>query len=76
MNSLRRITNRMNMNDATITPEKGNDWVRVQIPRTQVLEFLKAGLICTSDMRCLGCDSKNCLWKLVLKASAYRMGRS
>lgn len=66
----------MNTNDTTITPEKGNDWVRVQIPRTKVLELLKAGLICTSDMKCLDCDSKNCLWKLVLKASAYRMGRS
>lgn len=50
--------------------------VRLQIPQAKLLELMKAGLLCASDMKCLDCESKRCLWKLALKAGAFRMDRA
>ena len=49
--------------------------VLIQISETKLLQLLKGGLLCASDMRCLDCESKHCLRRLVMKAGTYCMGR-
>lgn len=65
----------MKTENERISPHQHKGVVRVQITEAKLLELLKGGLLCTSDMRCLDCESKDCLWRLTIKAGAYRMGR-
>jgi len=49
--------------------------VRVEIEATTLLKLLEERRICGSDMRCLDCESKSCLWRLLLAACARGLGR-
>ena len=49
--------------------------VRVEIEADTLLTLLKGRRLCASDMRCLDCESKHCLWRLLLKACASDLGK-
>jgi hypothetical protein len=49
--------------------------VRVEIGADKLQELLRARRICAADLRCLDCDSKDCLWRLCLDAIAEELGR-
>ncbi len=42
--------------------------LRVEIAADKLLELLRARRICASELRCLDCESKTCLWRLCLNA--------
>jgi hypothetical protein len=42
--------------------------LRVEIAADKLLELLRARRICASELRCLDCESKSCLWRLCLNA--------
>jgi hypothetical protein len=42
--------------------------VRVEIDEEKLLQLLKAKQLCAADMRCLDCESKHCLLRLLLQA--------
>jgi hypothetical protein len=40
--------------------------LRLEIPAETLLRLLASGQLCAADIRCLDCDSKQCLWRLLL----------
>lgn len=40
--------------------------LRLEIPAETLLRLLASGQLCAADVRCLDCDSKQCLWRLLL----------
>jgi hypothetical protein len=44
--------------------------VRVEIDAATLLQLLKGRRLCAADMRCLDCESKHCLLRLLLQAYA------
>ncbi len=47
--------------------------VRIEIQSDKLLTLLRQGLICAADLRCLDCNSKRCLLRLVMKACAANL---
>jgi hypothetical protein len=47
--------------------------VRVEIDAAILLQLLQGRRLCAADMRCLDCESKHCLLRLLLKACAKEM---
>jgi hypothetical protein len=47
--------------------------VRVEIDTAILLQLLKGRRLCAADMRCLDCESKSCLLRLLLKACAQEV---
>jgi hypothetical protein len=47
--------------------------VRVEINAAMLLQLLKGRRLCAADMRCLDCESKRCLLRLLLKACAQEI---
>jgi hypothetical protein len=50
--------------------------VRVEIESGTILQLLKGRRICASDMRCLDCESKRCLMRLLLEACLHDMAEN
>ena len=50
--------------------------VRVEIEAASLLQLLKGRRLCATDMRCLDCQSKRCLLRLLLKACADDLAES
>jgi hypothetical protein len=49
---------------------EGARLVRVEIDAATLLQLLKGRRLCAADMRCLDCESKRCLLRLLLRACA------
>jgi hypothetical protein len=47
--------------------------VKVEIDAAILLQLLQGRRLCAADMRCLDCESKRCLLRLLLKACAREM---
>lgn len=50
-----------------------NGCLRLEISARTLLRLLASGRLCAADFRCLDCESKRCVWRLLLK-SASRSG--
>jgi hypothetical protein len=50
--------------------------VRVEIDATTLLQLLKGRRLCAADMRCLDCESKRCLLRLLLRACAQDLSKA
>lgn len=44
----------------------GEKWVRVEVAPETLHRLLAAGQLCAADLRCLDCESKQCIWRLCL----------
>ncbi|MCB1757617.1 MAG: hypothetical protein KDJ38_19005 [Gammaproteobacteria bacterium] len=42
--------------------------IRLEMQADVLLRLLENGALCVSDFRCLGADSKQCVWNLCLKS--------
>jgi hypothetical protein len=47
--------------------------LQVEVDSTTLLQLLKGRRLCASDIRCLDCESKRCLMRLLLRACAQDM---
>jgi hypothetical protein len=50
--------------------------VRVEIDAKTLLKLLKGRRLCATDMRCLDCESKRCLMRLLLRACAQDLAET
>ncbi|MDO6460006.1 hypothetical protein Q4485_04805 [Granulosicoccaceae sp. 1_MG-2023] len=44
--------------------------VRMQLDEQTLQRLLKSGHLCAADFRCLDCESKACVWRLLLQQAA------
>jgi hypothetical protein len=49
-----------------------NATLRIEITEEMMQRLLDGGQVCASDLNCLDCESKHCLWRLCLKSCARR----
>ena len=49
-----------------VFPDDGSR-IRLELDIHTLRRLLGSGLLCASDVRCLDCDSKHCVWKLCLQ---------
>ncbi len=42
--------------------------VRVEVAEETLCRLLRAGQLCAAELRCLDCESKQCLWRLCLES--------
>ena len=47
-----------------------NGCLRLELSAETLQHLLASGQLCAKDIRCLDCESKDCLWKLLLKSCA------
>ena len=40
--------------------------LRLELPVETLRRLLAGGLLCARDFRCLDCETKNCVWRLLL----------
>ena len=50
-----------------------NEKVRVEIDAQTLERMIDSGYLSASDMRCLDCDSKQCIWKMCLSICADKL---
>jgi len=58
--SVNKAANRMSRGSAV------TDNLRLELPAATLLGLLETGQLCAADLRCLDCESKRCLWRLLL----------
>ena len=46
------------------------DCLKLEISADTLLRLMASGQLCATDIRCLDCASKTCVWKLLLKSTA------
>ena len=46
------------------------DCLKLEISADTLLRLMVSGQLCATDIRCLDCTSKTCMWKLLLKSTA------
>ena len=44
----------------------GEDCLRLEIGAETLLRLMASGQLCAADFRCLDCESKHCVWRLLL----------
>ncbi len=49
--------------------------VRVELSAQTLCRLLDVNALCATEFHCLDCESKDCLWSLLLRASAVRCAR-
>ena len=49
--------------------------VRVEIAEETLARLLTAGQVCAAELRCLDCQSKQCLWRICLESCARSLGK-
>lgn len=49
--------------------------VRLEIPTRILSRLFDEGRLCAADVRCLDCDSKRCLWRMMLMSSTGSKAR-
>lgn len=54
--------------DITAPPER----VKLEIRREKLLELLRDRHLCAADFKCSDCQSKHCVWRLILVAGNAR----
>lgn len=47
--------------------------IQLEISLEKLEQLFSKGEICAADIRCLNCESKNCVWNLCLNLCAARM---
>lgn len=47
--------------------------VQIEIGIEKLESLFSKGQLCTTDFRCLNCESKKCIWNLCLTSCAKRM---
>ena len=52
------------VNDADYA--NNQDCLRLEIGAQTLLRLIASGQLCASDFRCLDCESKHCVWRLLL----------
>ncbi len=50
--------------------EKVSETIRVALSADTLRRLLDVNALCATEFHCLDCDSKRCVWKLLLSASA------
>lgn len=54
----------------TLIRDKEMEPIRLEINTEKLHYLLNSGALCAADFRCLDCQSKQCVWKLLLKNCA------
>ena len=44
--------------------------IRMQLNEQTLKRLLRSGELCAADFRCLDCESKACVWRLLLQQAA------
>ena len=47
--------------------------LRIEIDAVAIERMIESGILSASDMRCLNCESKKCVWNMCLKICSRRM---
>jgi len=42
--------------------------VRIALSAEKLQELMRSGALCAGDMHCLDCESKQCVWRICLRA--------
>ena len=54
----------------TVPDELADYGLRLELPAATLFRLLADGHLCAADFRCLDCDSKDCVWRLLMLSSA------
>jgi hypothetical protein len=52
----------------TAMPNTPSTNLRIEIAEETLTRLITDGQVCAADLRCLDCESKQCLWRLCLKS--------